>query len=677
MELWYEPDNYAIRVRDKASGFIFGSSLDAKTVNLPFFNTKFEGIVNSAVVIKYYSYNETTGVYTTVEESMFESNLTTATFTAIPNGFQTAITFGTSGIGLTLEVYISGGDLHISVPNESITEGVDFKLRSVKIYSYFGAVYSDSVTGYLLVPDGSGALVRYREIDAVTDVYELNYYGTDIGLKNAVRDEASLSLPVFGMIHGISQHGFLGIIERGAAAASLVINPAKSNLRYYYTHPEFVYRQLYSSPTSQAAASEGVGRQVIQADINSLDVSLVYRFLDGEEANYVGMARAYQSYLLEEGVLTRQEATNGETPTHVELIGGERNEGFLTDETVVMTSIAEAKAILSDLKQTIGPLDVVYKGVFAGGYSGAGPKTTRLLRDLGSARDMLELQEEFNQDGHSFALYADWFKVFEAAPFNPYLDISQRINQRLLEGQSLTMRHYYMQPNRASDLFLANANQLLKDGFDHLALGTIGSTLYSDYKNGDLDRMEVEGIVQNMMSEYPGTLLLYRPFASYLAYIQSYLMAPVSTKNYQIYTDTIPFLSIVLAGTMNQFGGYLNFASDRRQTLLKMIDFNVFPSYILTERSSFLLQDTELGMLYSSQYATWSSEIAVNHAFINAVLQPVQASSIIARDVLAPGFVRVSYANGAFVYVNYSSFEQVDGLISVLPYSAKAVTPDA
>jgi hypothetical protein len=677
LELWYEPGNYAIRIVDRTSGYIFGSSFADKTTDLPDFNRKFEGIINSAVVIEYYTYNASTGVYTSVEESMFQSDLTTTDFTAVAGGFDIAVHFGESGIGLVLQVTLEDGDLHLRIDNDSITEGEDMKLRSIKIYPYFGAVYGDSVPGYLLVPDGIGALVRYRAVDAVTDVYQLNYYGTDIGIKSDVADAAELTLPVFGMIHGIRQHGFLGIIEEGATDATLVVNPAKNNLKYYYSHPLFVYRSQYASPTSKAAAAAGTGTQVIQSERNSFDIHLVYRFLDGEEADYVGMANSYRDHLIEAGTLT---PITGEAPadlpTHVEIIGAERTSGFLFDRTVVATDFSQATAILTELTTTVGPIHAVYKGALKGGYSGAGPVTSALESALGTTSQYLELSDLLAAAGGSLSLYADPLLIYDAAPHSLYKDVAQRVNSNLLTGSALTMTTYFAAPVRAMELLADNADTWSARGIVALALGTVGNVLYSDFKDGTLDRAEAAKLYDDTLSGIGQDLSLYRPDAYLFDVLARYLAVPTVTKQYQIYTDTVPFLSIVLAGTVECYGGYLNFAADETLSLLKLADYDLYPAYVLTWESAYLLQDTELANVFSSSYATWKDRIAEDHEILDAVLLPAYGSAVASRRVIEPGFVRIAYANGTVVYVNYTASAKTDGLVSVAAREAMAVTAD-
>ena len=230
-KLYMEEGSYAIRIYNKTDGFIYGSSITTKDDNLPNFNTTWEGIVNSAVTIKYYSYNDNTGVYTSVEESFLKSSASTSTYEQITNGFLAHLYFGESGISLDLSVYLNDQYLVVEIPNDSISESTDYQLRSIKTYPFLGAVYSDSVPGYILVPDGSGALIRYQPIDVLTDIYEFRYYGQDNSIQAELSSEPTISFPVSGMVLGFNQPGFISIVEDGAEFASLVVSTAKKKYK--------------------------------------------------------------------------------------------------------------------------------------------------------------------------------------------------------------------------------------------------------------------------------------------------------------------------------------------------------------------------------------------------------------------------------------------------------------
>jgi hypothetical protein len=357
----------------------------------------------------------------------------------------------------------------------------------------------------------------------------------------------------------------------------------------------------------------------------------------------------------------------------IEFIGGETTRGFLFDSVLTATTFRAASRMIEELTPSLGGVHAVYKGVFSGGFSGAGPRTKSLLRALGSTAELREMKQTLEASGGSLSLYHDPLLAFGTNGFNPYSDQAQRINLRLLSGSGLRQSTAWMSVVPAMRRLEANVRYWSDFGFADVALGSIGHTLYSDYKDGEVARFEVARLFASSLQTMEGELSLYRPNAYLLASVSRYLSSPLVNSRFVIYTDTVPFLQITLSGTMDVFGGYLNFAADRAGTLLTLMDYGVFPAYVLTDQSAYVLQDTELGMLYSSSYSTWKDAILSDHQVLDAVLGPVAQSAVTARNVLENGFVRVDYANGYSVYVNYTTAPKQDGALTVPPRSGRTV----
>jgi len=672
LKLYMEEGSYAIRVQNKHDGFIYGSSFLAKEEDTPNFGATYENYVDSAVTIKYYSYGASTGVYTTIDEAILSSDDTTSTYVLIENGYHASIQMGDSGIGFDLIVYLDNDKLQVEVPLESITENDTYKLRSIRIFPFLGAVYGNSIPGYIFVPDGSGALIRYQDIDVHQDIYELSYYGSDLGIRLESANEPELLFPVTGMILGIKQHGFMTMIEAGAPFASFVINPAKRNLKYYYSHNEFLYRSLYQAPTSESQASQGTGRQVIQEGLNACQVRMAYRFLLGEEASYVGMAKIYQDHLIEEGHLVPSLKSSGNTPIYLEIIGAESKKGFLFDETVILTDLDYIRMILNELSEVNPNLTVTLKGVFKGGFSKSGLENTRFELKLGSPADFSALISAYQESDVDLYFYLDPMKAYEKSSVSAYQDVSQRINRVLLQTEELTQTAFLIAPTRIAEIFNDNVVRLAKQEIHNIALGTIGNTLYSDYKDSDheIDRQQALEIYQGMLADFEGDSLLYRPNLGLLSSVSRYLMTPMTTSNYRIYSDTVPFMALVFHGVIEAFAPFANFNANQQFSLLQMIDYGLYPAYLLTQASAYQLQDTELGQIYSSSYATWKDQIIADAAFISGALGTLTDQVVVDREVLTTGIYVSTYANQTKVYVNYTNqdYSSIDGVVLARNY---------
>ncbi|HOW38769.1 MAG TPA: DUF5696 domain-containing protein, partial [Bacillota bacterium] len=419
-----------------------------------------------------------------------------------------------------------------------------------------------------------------------------------------------------------------------------------------YSYNKFIYRNLYLAPTSQSGAASGAGQQVIEPIRNSCEVSLVYDFLSGAAADYVGMANAYQDHLRSQGVLDNIE-TAVTPPMLVELLGAERAEGFLWDEVRTMTTFAQAETILSDLQEFLPAMRVVYKGWSQGGFSGAGLDYARPESTLGTRKELLSLLERYDTGTSTLRLYADLATVGASGRHNPYRDVSQRIDSSLASFPGLTETGYSVAPRRTAALLADLALRMEEWGAEGMALGSIGYRLFSDYKETQdpLDRAEVIALYRQALSSLGVKTAIYRANAYLLAYTDQYLAVPTTHSGYQIYTDSVPFVSILLAGTMEMFGPYVNFFANRVAETLRLVDYGLLPSVILTEASAYLLNDTELGGLYSSSYSTWKPVIAEMWNTMDPALRATFGKRVVSRMVPLPGVVRTVYADGTEIIV--------------------------
>jgi len=675
--LYMEEGSYAIRVVNKTDGFIHGSSFGKTGDNYSYLGTTWEENVNSAVVLSYYTYNKDNGEYTVVEESFLASKDSTSTYELIDDGFSARLHFGRSGIELTLNVTLEGDYLSVEIPNESITEGA-YQLRSLKVYQFLGAVFEDSVPGYIFVPDGSGALIRYQGLNVHTDTYNFQYYGNDDSLSAPVENEPMLAFPITGMIQGINQHGFITIVEDGAAFANFSVSPAKNTLRFYFSYNEFRYRSLYQTPRSESQAQSQTGTQVTQNNINSCNVVLKYRFLADDEANYVGMANAFKDYLLLSNQIEDHILNVTKSSILIEVIGTEKKSGFIFNETLVMTSMNELSTIIRELNEDVELIKIIYKGFSKGGATSTGLKYTKIDASLGNHRDFEALMESVNDTNSNIYFYLDLAKVYEDGSFNMYKDVAQRINQNLLSGNGITKSYYYVTPAMIKTQYLENVKRLQNNAIESYALDTVGYKLYSDFKekSNPVDRSDMIDLLKSMFEAQDTNNVLYRPNDYLLKYTDYYLGMPMTSSRYRIYSDTVPFMSYVLAGIMDSYSPFQNFSSSASIDLLKMVDFNINPSYVISEKSAYYLQDTELGQIYSSSYSTWKETIVKQYQFVANALNEVRGNSIVSRIAIQPGFYLVTYSNGVQIYINYTNETLVDNLHSVTARNYKVVLSD-
>jgi hypothetical protein len=141
----------------------------------------------------------------------------------------------------------------------------------------------------------------------------------------------------------------------------------------------------------------------------------------------------------------------------------------------------------------------------------------------------------------------------------------------------------------------------------------------------------------------------------------------MSTALFPYITDTVPFTSIVLHGSMDLFTEDINNASNPEENVLRMIEWGVYPSFFITMEDSTKLLYSDAEWVLASRYADWRDEIISVYGKVNDALHSVVGQDIVYHGALADGVMITSYANGVSVYVNYNSHGFTGDGITIAP----------
>ena len=140
-------------------------------------------------------------------------------------------------------------------------------------------------------------------------------------------------------------------------------------------------------------------------------------------------------------------------------------------------------------------------------------------------------------------------------------------------------------------------------------------------------------------------------------YTDRFLQSYVGTSQYVYETDTVPFLQMVLNGTMEVYAPYSNFSFYSKSDMLKMIDYNISPSFVITKKPSYLLAATTSADYYSTEYSQYEKIINNIYNVVNDGLKDVQGYEWTDRNVLDDGVIANTYEKDGetkTVVINYT-----------------------
>jgi len=596
------------------------------------------------------------------EEHAFENVRSTLTMTrttfANGVGFDVDVRLFLSKINFSFSVLFDAQGLHIDLPFASFEEVGNFKLSSISLYPMLGATKRLRTPGYVVIPDGVGALIRYTDNPDI-GVYSKRFYGSDEGL-NAFTSDQPLFANMYGLVHGSRSHAMLAIVTGGAAHGIFNHFGSQVFLDFNFSYVSFNYRTTYLQYLNQAKTSSV---NLLQAKATPIDIGLSYQFLKDDDADYVGIANRYADWRF------AQEATIpsvNSVPLHVDVLALESKPGLFAREKVVMTTIDDLIEIVKDLRAEVtDALFMNYLGWQQGGYSYTAPQYQQVDPTLHNLSSWTTYLQSLEQTSTTLHLAADPYRAYVNGHGYQTRDIIQSIGLEFL-----THRDYYQLNASAGQRLVSDLRTTLNEwSIQGLSLATIGHRTSSDFASGGLSKEAMIRAVANTIQENDA---IDRPMS--YAWKAKYLLdLPMYSSEQARFTDTIPLIPYMIAHDRIGFGRAGNFFSNTTNELLRMVDYGLYPAFFVTEASAYELIDTGSEHIFTSRYQDWQPEIKRQYDFIADALVHVLGQRIVARDVIDLGVVAITYENLVKIVVNYTGeVYQLDSL-TVQPMSYEVI----
>ncbi|ACT02873.1 DUF5696 domain-containing protein [Paenibacillus sp. JDR-2] len=574
----------------------------------------------------------------------------------------------------TIKYTLDGNSLVAAVPVADIHYPEEYPVNSVSFLNFFGAGGTGD-KGTMLVPDGSGALIRFNSGKTRYPSYQQLVYGQDNTMartEDASREEA-VRLPVFGIIR--ENGAFLGIIEQGESVATINADISGRLNSYNYVYPSF--NVINKGQVTLDANGQQRSLPKFQENPMKSDFVVRYAFLSGEDASYQGMASYYKEYLVNHKALPVQEkAADGENiPFYLQL------DGSITDKKHFMgipyraletlTTFKEAKSIINQMKQLdIHNIKLKYAGWFNGGLDHKVPKSISVDGEIGGSQGLKDLASF--AAGNGVALYPDvaFLTANTGNDFNESKSASRTLRgdpaalypaDLALNRRDISKSPSYIVSPRLVDGFVdSTLKGMNKFNANGISVRDLADQLNSDYrKHNQIDRTESEEISRAAMAKLKDQKLQVMGNggnAYALPYLSDLTNAPMGNSGFKLEDEQIPFYQMVIRGSMEYTGAPYNLSNytNDKQYILKCLEFgsNVYFEWIY--EPSYSVKDTDHNELYAVNYKLWMDKAAGMYQEVNKVLKNVKNEPITGHEKLQQGVYKTVYGNGLYVIVNYN-----------------------
>ncbi|MBC7319212.1 hypothetical protein H5T89_01070 [bacterium] len=567
--------------------------------------------------------------------------------TAICNGEVTNINYKFPSINLdfTAKVYNRGEYFEVRIPYKDFKEDPSFPIISITFLPYLNAGRVGE-KGYLVIPDGCGAIVQFTKFFGVTTL-EKQVYG-DLTPTNYDINQIPVTLPVFGCIK--DSFGFTGIITEGDAFSGLVMDMAPGN-GYYSIGAKFYFRRIF----------EDIYRKKrITPRRDDRDRAIRFYLLQDRSANYVGVGKTYREYLLKEKrvkTLEERARTRSHLDPNVIDIGifmGVKKGFQLFDPVIRLTSFREINWIIDRLKDLGIRANLILTGWERSGFEGENPTT---FPPFDGSRGLRSVVEKAKSSGNFISLSVNFFEIYQNSR-DFYRRLTLKSPVKLPVEQNTYRRGYLICPQVALTKFQRFHSEAKKTGIVGIELRRFGRGLIECFDDEHpVDRFDCAKLYSKMV----GLAGIVDGGCVYgVDYVDTFMSIPSMSSGF-FGGESIPLWQIALHGIVRYSFEPINLRRDFDYEFLKTLEYGALPTAMLTYESPILIKDTFYKGLFSSKFLDWQNDLKREYELFNKKLGYLQYQFITDHKELSRYVYQTTYSDGTKVIVNYSN-KDFDGI---------------
>ena len=584
---------------------------------------------------------------------------------------------------------LEGKDLVVEVPFKDLEFDPETPIYTITPLPYFGAGGPND-TGYMLVPEGGGALINFNNGKTSQSSYYTNVYGWDMCVKrDAIVHNTRAYYGVYGVAEG--NDSFICVLENGRAYAAIQADIAGKNHSYNFVNAKYSICQREQYDVGDIANSD-----IYEYDLNlPEDEVLSQRYTFVNSGSYVDMAKTYSQYLQNEYAGYLDLVDDSSTPVAVEVVGAidkvKQIVGVPVRRPLKLTSYTEASDMIGELTDAgVTNMHVKMTGWCNNGVNQKVLSKVKTIGALGSKKDLKNMINTTQANGNTVYLngitqYANDSNLLDG--FFSYRDAAKLISKQraqlyeyshvtYAERENADLRYYLLH----TDLALEYADNLV-DASNKYGAGAsfqdLGEDLASDfYKKNPHSRENVLNLQVERLKSYNdnGTPLMINMGNDYaVPFCQMVTGMDLRGSEYTILDECVPFFQLAIHGRVDYTGDPININGNPENEVLYAAEYGAGLYFTFMEETSFATQKTLYTDYYGSNFDSWKDKMLEIYNRFNSELGHTYNQEMTGHENLTADVSCTEYADGTKVYVNYGYSEYSAGGVKV-PARDYAVT---
>ena len=556
-----------------------------------------------------------------------------------------------------------------------------FQFQTVSVLPYFGAG-SNQYTGYAVIPDGSGTLIRYEDfiqqgVSIVGEMYGPDYAYHEITGQHAevmrqpyyglVTNYDKLSNPMPGLSSPVDySSGFLAVITEGDSLASLKAEVGGMAHPYTTVYPCFTPRPSDQYNLADSISVSGNAVWTVTSKRKYTDSYRInYILLKDEDkvesteniysTDWVGMATAYRDFLTNKGDLTKLTDTDEDIPLFIETFGSikstDRVLSFPVEVDKPLTTFENIKTMYEELTELgIGNVNFKLTGYANGGLSATVPYKLTWMDVVGGAEGFEDLAKYALE--HGFEIYPEFDfaylnnkQAFDG--LNKKKHLVKTIDNRYTSKRTYNAAtHSFdntfalaISPSAYSYFYETFGPNYLEYGNPSISVSTLGTDLNSDFDEDDPYHREdnkefTEKLLAELDRDYEN-VMINGGNAYAIKYADVILDAALTSSNFSKASESIPFFGFVYHGSKVFTGSATNMEGDIDEAILHAIENGAGMYFILSYQNTALLKENvDTSKYYSVAYEIWKEDVVRYYTTLNDATRDLQESYIIDHEFL-------------------------------------------
>ncbi|MCL2036178.1 MAG: DUF5696 domain-containing protein [Oscillospiraceae bacterium] len=691
-----------------ANGFIWWSNPINSTLD-PYANGLQVNKLNSPIMFR--AGNHDSGTAANLFSNTIENDRSTGSqrfvnactgIEKITNGARFNYNFPQRTTKISMEITLEGKSVLVNIPQERlIEEEISGESGSVmltlSLLNSFGAA-PEREGGYIVVPDGSGAVIEFDNNKVNSAQYSGQVYGRDYAVSQRLAPPVTqqVYLPVFGIVRNKGENALVAIAENGAenatvrAAVSRQGSRASGNALANTTSYNLAWFDFAMRTTDTfRIGTKNVELSIYESEyIKTGDISVRYYPLSvsdsvNDELSYVDIANTYRDYLIEKhDSLQEGRMDSNATPFYMTLNGGTQKRhsimGLPFNLQTAATTYSQAAEMVESLNSNgIEDLVITFNEFNTAKIKGEISASVQYSSILGGKSGYNSLSSTVGKYGYSLYPSLGFMEFRKSGNgYNFLLHSSKEITRSVARQQKYELAFGTPDPLQSSttilspyyfpDAFDSIIKSFTSNGINTISLDNATSLLYSDFSRKNpfgniyFNRRDTVQILTEGYAKLnsAGISILAQSANSYaLPYVSHISNVPLSSSNYDIFDYDIPFYQIVIHGLIPYSTTPFNASSNLNALTLLAISTATPVHYQFMYEDAGEFNDSEYDNLYFATFDGWENDAVNTYKMFDELIGDVLHERIVKHTRLEDDEFETVFESGKTIYINLRTSE--------------------